>query len=82
MADRCLPYCDAMCEANARLETVTLGSGSVRPRSAMPRPKPTASARIAMLEHFYAMAAELPLERRKEYLRKMLPLVIDSCGAR
>ncbi len=37
---------------------------------------------IAMLEHFYAMAAELPLERRKEYLRKMLPLVIDSCGAR
>jgi hypothetical protein len=37
--------------------------------------------RLAMLEHFYAVAAELPPDRRKEYLRKVLPLVIDSCGS-
>jgi hypothetical protein len=38
--------------------------------------------RIAMLEHFYAVAAELPPERRREYLLKVLPLFIDSCGSR
>ena len=85
MADRCLPYCDAMCEANARLETVTLGSVSVTPEireAVIETDRIRTQTRIAMLEHFYAVAAELPLERRKEYLRKVLPLVIDSCGAR
>ena len=40
------------------------------------------AARTAMLEHFYAVAAELPPERRRQYLLKVLPLVIDSCGSR
>jgi len=82
---RCGPYCDAMCEANARLETVTFGSGSVTPeiRDAVTETdRIRTQTRIAMLEHFYAVAAELPPERRKEYLRKVLPLVIESCGAR
>jgi len=82
---RCGPYCDAMCEANARLETVTLGSVSVTPEireAVIETDRIRTQTRIAMLEHFYAVAAELPLERRKEYLRKVLPLVIDSCGAR
>jgi hypothetical protein len=35
-----------------------------------------------MLDHFYAVAAELPADRRREYLLKVLPLVIDSCGSR
>ena len=82
---RCGPYCDALCEANARLETVTLGSVSVTPEireAVIETDRIRTQTRIAMLEHFYAVAAELPLERRKEYLRKVLPLVIDSCGAR
>jgi len=82
---QCGPYCDAMCEANARLETVTLGSVSVTPEireAVIETDRIRTQTRIAMLEHFYAVAAELPLERRKEYLRRVLPLVIDSCGAR
>lgn len=85
---RCGPYCDAMCEANARLETLALaelGSCSVTPaiRDAVSETDRIRSqTRIAMLEHFYAVAAELPPERRREYLLKVLPLFIDSCGSR
>jgi len=85
---RCGPYCDAMCEANARLETLALaelGSCSVTPaiRDAVTETDRIRSqTRIAMLEHFYAVAAELPPERRREYLLKVLPLFIDSCGSR
>ena len=81
---RCGPYCDAMCEANARLETVTLGSGSVTPEvraAVVETDRIRTETRLAMLEHFYAVAAELPSNRRGEYLRKVLPLVIESCGA-
>jgi len=82
---RCGPYCDAMCRANATLETLALGSGSVTPalRAAVAETdRIRTETRIAMLEHFYAVAAELPPERRRDYLLKVLPLVIDSCGAR
>ena len=80
---RCGPFCTQMCEANARLETVTLGSGSVTPevRAAVTETDRIRSeTRIVMLEHFYAVAAELPPEKRRNYLLKVLPLVIDSCG--
>lgn len=82
---RCGPYCDAMCRANATLETLALGSGSVTPelRAAVAETdRIRTETRIAMLEHFYAVAAELPPDRRRDYLLKVLPLVIDSCGAR
>lgn len=82
---RCGPYCDRMCEANAALEQVTLGSGSVTPeiRAAVAETDRIRSeTRITMLEHFYAVAAELPPEKRHGYLIKVLPLVIDSCGSR
>lgn len=82
---RCGPYCDAMCAANAALETAALGSGSVTPalRSAVAETdRIRTETRIAMLEHFYAVAAELPPEQRRNYLLKVLPLVIDSCGTR
>jgi hypothetical protein len=81
---QCGPYCDRMCDANARLETVALGCGSVTPslRDAVAETDSIRTqTRLAMLEHFYAVAAELPPDRRKEYLRKVLPLVIDSCGS-
>lgn len=81
---RCGPLCDRMCEANAHLENLTLGSGSVTPgiRAAIAETdRIRTETRIAMLDHFYAVAAELPPERRKEYLLKVLPLVIDSCGS-
>jgi len=78
-----------MCEANARLEQIALndglGRGNVTPelRSAVAETDQIRTEmRIAMLEHFYAVAAELPSEKRKEYLLKVLPLVIDSCGPR
>jgi Heavy-metal resistance len=32
--------------------------------------------RVKMLEHFYRIAAELPEERRAEYLRMVLPVVL------
>ena len=82
---RCGPYCNAMCEANARLEALALGSGSVTPaiRDAVTETDRIRSqTRLAMLEHFYAVAAELPPDRRREYLLKVLPLFIDSCGSR
>jgi hypothetical protein len=74
-----------MCEANSRLETLALGSGRVTPevRAAVTETdRIRTGTRLAMLEHFYAVAAELPPERRREYLLKVLPLVIDSCGSR
>lgn len=82
---RCGPFCDAMCAANAALETLALGSGSVTPavRAAVAETdRIRTETRLAMLEHFYAVAAELPPERRRDYLLKVLPLVIDSCGSR
>jgi hypothetical protein len=74
-----------MCEANARLEDLALGSSAVTPalRAAVAETDRIRTAtRIAMLDHFYAVAAELPPDRRREYLLKVLPLVIDSCGSR
>ena len=86
---RCGPYCGRMCGANARLEQLALGeglgSGSVTPaiREAVAETDRIRTAtRITMLEHFYAVAAELPPEKRKEYLLKVLPLVIQPCGSR
>jgi hypothetical protein len=82
---RCGPYCDAMCEANARLESVTLGSSGVTPdvrAAVVETDRIRTETRIAMLEHFYAVAAELPPERRRDYLLKVLPLVEESCQGR
>lgn len=82
---RCGPFCDQMCEANSRLETLALGSSTVSPalREAIAETdRIRTSARIVMLDHFYAVAAELPPDRRREYLLKVLPLVIDSCSSR
>ena len=82
---RCGPYCDAMCEANARLEALTLRSGSMTPeiRAAIAETdRIRTETRIAMIEHYYAVAAQLPPDKRRGYLLKVLPLVIDSCGRR
>lgn len=81
---RCGPYCDQMCTANANLENLTLGSGSITPeiRTALTETdRIRTETRLAMLEHFYAVAAELPQEKRRAYLLKVLPLVIESCGS-
>jgi len=82
---RCGPYCDAMCDANTRLETLTLGSGSMTSeiRAAVAETdRIRTETRITMLEHFYAVATQLPPDKRRDYLLKVLPLVIDSCGRR
>jgi hypothetical protein len=86
---RCGPYCDKMCEANARLEQLLLEAGlgdrSITPtlrEAVVETDRIHTETRIVMLEHFYAVAAELPPEKRKEYLLKVLPLVIDSCGSK
>jgi hypothetical protein len=82
---RCGPFCAEMCKANARLEELALGSASVTPavrEAIVETDQIRTSARVALMEHFYAVAAELPPERRREYLLKVLPLVIDSCGSR
>ena len=82
--DRCGPFCDRMCAANAELENLTLGSGSITPeiREALAETdRIRTESRLAMLNHFYAVAAELPSEKRRVYLLKVLPLVIDSCGS-
>ena len=80
---RCGPYCDQMCEANARLEQLSLEAG-LSQQSITPAQTDhiRTQTRIVMLEHFYAVAAELPPEKRRDYLLKVLPLVIDSCGSR
>jgi len=82
---KCGPLCDQMCEANARLEELSLGSSSITlgiRAAVVETDRIRTATRIAMLDHFYAVAAELPPDRRKEYLLKVLPLVIDSCGPR
>ena len=82
---RCGPYCDAMCDANSRLETLALGSGSMTPEiraSVAETDRIRTETRITMLDHFYAVAAQLPPDKRRDYLLKVLPLVIDSCGRR
>ena len=82
---RCGPSCDAMCKANARLEALALGSGSMTPEitaALAETDRIRTETRITMLEHFYAVAAQLPPERRRDYLLKVLPLVIDACGRR
>jgi hypothetical protein len=82
---RCGPFCDQMCEANAELEQLTLGSGSITPeirKAIAETDRIRTETRLAMLEHFYAVAAELPSEKRHDYLLKVLPLVIESCGAK
>jgi hypothetical protein len=86
---RCGPYCDQMCEANAHLERIALeeglSQGTMTPglREAVAETdRIRTQTRIVMLEHFYAVAAELPPEKRRDYLLKVLPLVIDSCGSR
>jgi head-tail adaptor len=74
-----------MCEANAHLGTLALGSHTVTPdlRAAVAETdRIRTAARITMLEHFYAVAAQLPPDKRRDYLQKVLPLVIDSCGTR
>jgi hypothetical protein len=78
-----------MCEANARLEQLSLEAGlsqqSITPalRDAVAETdRIRTETRIVMLQHFYAVAAELPQERRRDYLLKVLPLVIDSCGSK
>jgi len=78
-----------MCEANARLEQLSLEAGlgkqSITPalREAVAETdRIRTETRIVMLEHFYAVAGELPPEKRRAYLLKVLPLVIDSCGSR
>jgi hypothetical protein len=82
---RCGPFCKEMCEANAKLETLALGSSTVTPalrEAVVETDRIRTSARVAMLDHFYAVAAELPPDRHRQYLLKVLPLVIDSCGSR
>jgi hypothetical protein len=86
---KCGPFCDQMCQANAHLEQVALdiglGQGSITPtlREAVAKTdRIRTETRITMLEHFYAVAAELPPDKRREYLLKVLPLVIDSCGSK
>ncbi len=82
---RCGPFCAQMCEVNAGLEKLALESSCMTPaiRAAIVETDQIrTSARVALLEHFYSVAAELPAERRREYLLKVLPLVIDSCGSR
>jgi hypothetical protein len=82
---RCGPYCDEMCEANARLRQLALSSECITPaiRDAVAETDRIRTAtRITMLEHFYAVAAELPPEKRAAYLLKVLPLVIEPCGSR
>jgi len=82
---RCGPYCDAMCDANARLETIALGAGSITPEiraAVLETDRIRTETRITMLDHFYAVAAQLPPDKRRNYLLKVLPLVIDSCGRR
>jgi hypothetical protein len=84
-ASRCGPFCGEMCRANDRLESLAMESSCITPdlrRSLEEADAIRMKSRLAMLEHFYAVAAEMPADRRRDYLRKVLPLVIDSCGSR
>lgn len=83
--NRCGPLCGKMCAANAKLQSLALGSQAMTPeiRAALEETDQVRTeARTAMLEHFYAVSAQLPSEKRRAYLLKVLPLIVDSCGGR
>jgi hypothetical protein len=82
---RCGPYCASMCEANGRLEKLVLDSSSVTPelRAAIAETdRIRTETRISMLEHIYSVASQLPPEKRRDYLLRVLPRLTDSCGNR
>jgi head-tail adaptor len=76
----CKSLCDAMCMENSELENQISSSESVTPaiiETIEKSDRIRSQARISMLKHCFAVAAELPPERRKEYLKKMTPLAVD-----
>ena len=81
---RCSPSCEALCNANAHLEKLVLGSCCVTPElqsAVVETDKIRSRTRIAMLEYFYVVAEKLPAERRKDYLLTVLPLLFESSGS-
>jgi len=82
---RCGPYCASMCEANGRLKKLVIDSSGVTPelRAAIAETdRIRTEARISMLEHIYSVASQLPPEKRRDYLLRVLPRLTDSCGNR
>ncbi len=76
---QCAATCRRILEADRALAEAVLGSPEVTPeiRAAMGTAAALdAECRVNMLRHFYEAAALLPEDRREEYLRRVLPLVL------
>ena len=76
----CKVLCDDMCKANDELQNQIVTAESLTPAISEAVEKSDrirTAARISMLKHCFAIAAELPQEQRREYLKKMTPLAID-----
>jgi hypothetical protein len=80
----CPPECARACAAQSQIQALVMRSRSLTPelRSALEdAARARSAADAALLEHVYAVAAELPPDRREAYLRAVLPSLAECCTA-
>jgi hypothetical protein len=75
----CARMCARIAETDQRLTALISSSRNVTPEireAIIESDRVRSECRTKMLEHFYRIAAELPSERRTEYLEVVLPAVL------
>ncbi|HEY5811700.1 MAG TPA: hypothetical protein VIT23_03490 [Terrimicrobiaceae bacterium] len=76
----CATMCARIAESDAQLEKLVLSSQEVTPeiqQAIVETDRLRSECRSNMLSHFYRIAAELPAERRNEYLSMVLPSLLQ-----
>jgi Heavy-metal resistance len=75
----CAQMCARIAETDARLAKLIRSDQQVTPEireAIVEADRLRSECRAKMLEHFYRIAAELPAEKRSEYLSVVLPVVL------
>jgi hypothetical protein len=75
----CVQMCSRIAETDERLAKLICASQEITPEiqaAILETDRLRTECRTKMLEHFYRIAAELPAERRTEYLAVVLPSVL------
>lgn len=75
----CAQMCARIAETNERLAALICASQTITPEireAIVETDRLRSECRTKMLEHFYRIAAELPAEKRADYLAVVLPSVL------
>lgn len=78
----CSPQCERMCFAQGEVRALLQRARTVTPeiKAALEEAaRARSAAALAVLEHVYAVAEALPVDRREDYLRAVLPAVAECC---